>query len=861
MNLKYAMPTASISRRVVFAMSTVLINRQTDSQSSRKAWRYLGKVAAVFLGSLLLLGIMDAPAFALPHAPNSLVAEPSISPSINVSWSEPDTGEPNFYYLYRNLTTITVDNKASSGFIANLNGSINYYTDNSGIVGETYWYAVTAVDDDGEGSLSNSDDATVAGKENPHDSYTSVSNLCRDCHDIHNSLGSTLCFRRETEKEVCYTCHDGTGSDYNIRTGEGGFGELTLGETTRLSYHPVPNTNLELELSLNQMRCCDCHTPHLNPAERPRLLMAGGFDGGDEFCGYCHGSEANWKGINLIGSDHLSYIGDPHGHYLTTAFYTPSQSATKINCVACHAYHGADIRPLIPSTVNANSVIAGEDNFSNNTLCQACHDAAINGSAWGGLTLYNATKHALTEATHANVTWTAGAYENEYQGGYCLNCHNPHGTNYSPSLDTTYLESFADYQKDYQNQLCYDCHVDDKVPASNYSYRGKDPYIASGHGESADDGNVWPTSADTGGGLWTGGAEATQCINCHNPHGRNRGDGTAAFDYLLLRWAWDNPTNKSDEEYLCYGTSTGNSKSSGCHSVAYTYTNAGTGGFYGSDVSLNIWDLFNPGTVYEDGAVASNALINQRHDISCDDQNQYNAGAKIECDDCHNPHINTSDYDLVNGKSRVAIPANQPIDNFIEKYNTINTYTYSGGGTYNYYYAAGDADPTFGQDMPDFVSYCLACHDNPNVPSDVSYGDTGETANIAYTYFIGGGGMGGGLDKHGRGDGSGAGGPMDKGSLKTPYDSANTYASLNCTDCHEPHGSESLYHLKNQVVINGTMMSVAAGSSVVSDGYYGAAYGNIDSGWCTFCHNNVSDHGGGGTKPCSQCHSHGSGNF
>ncbi|HDP70034.1 MAG TPA: hypothetical protein ENN38_04400, partial [Actinobacteria bacterium] len=457
-----------------------------------QAGEFLVKIALIFLVALVMVGAIVNSAFALSSAPANLVAEPSISPEIDLNWDAPTTGTPNLYRIYRNLTSITAENRSSSNVLAEINGSITSYTDGSGIVGETYWYAVAAIDDDGEGPISNSDDATVAGKENPHGSYMSASNLCKDCHDIHNSVGSIVCFRRTSEKEVCYTCHDGTGSDYNVRTGEGGFGELALGETMKLSYHPVPNTNLELESPINPMRCCDCHTPHLNPTERPRLLIAGGFNGGDEFCGYCHGAETNWKGINLIGGDHLSYIGEPHGHNLTTASYTPSQAATKINCVACHAYHGADIRPLIPSTVYSHSVTSGTDGFSDNTFCRACHDVAINGSAWGGFTLYNATKHALTEATHANVTWTAGAYANEYQGGYCLNCHNPHGTNYSPSLDTTYLESFTDYQKDHQNQLCYDCHVDDKVPASDYSYRGKNSYIVSGHGESTSDGNIWP---------------------------------------------------------------------------------------------------------------------------------------------------------------------------------------------------------------------------------------------------------------------------------------------------------------------------------------------------------------------------------
>ncbi|MDO8886204.1 cytochrome c3 family protein, partial [Candidatus Oleimmundimicrobium sp.] len=574
--------------------------------TGKRSKNFLRKGALIFLGVVFMLGVTVCPAFAFPTAPTGLVAEPSVSPDINIGWSAPTTGAPNSYRVYRSLTSITDENKLSAVILVNLSGSITSYVDKSGISGETYWYAAAAIDDDGEGLLSNSDDATVAGKENPHGTYMDTSNLCRDCHDAHNSVGSTVSFRRASEKEVCYTCHDGTGSDYNIRTGEGGFDEVTLGETTRISYHPVPNTNLELESPLNPISCCDCHTPHLDPTGRSRLLMAGGFDGGDEFCGYCHGPNPNWKGVNLIGGDHLSYIGEPHGHYLTTASYTPSQAATKINCLACHGYHGADIRPLIPSTVYSNPVISGGDSFSNNTFCQACHNSAIDGSAWGGLALYDNVKHGLTVAAHANLTWTAGAYENEYQGGYCLNCHNPHGTNYSPSLDTTYLESFTDYQKDYQNQLCYDCHVDSKVPASDYSYKGKDSYIVSGHGESMNSGNIWPTSADTGGGLWTGGAEPTQCVNCHNPHGKDRGDG-AAYDFLLLRWAWDSTGNKSGEEYLCYGTSSGSSQSSGCHSVAYTYSNLGTGGFYGSDVSLNIWDLFNPTTEVTATAIASNA--------------------------------------------------------------------------------------------------------------------------------------------------------------------------------------------------------------------------------------------------------------
>ncbi len=82
----------------------------------------------------------------------------------------------------------------------------------------------------------------------PHDGYAASTNLCSNCHAVHGSSGPTL-FVEATEKQVCYTCHDGTGSSYNVKTADTtmpfawDFGEDPVGTTSKISYHPVPGAS------------------------------------------------------------------------------------------------------------------------------------------------------------------------------------------------------------------------------------------------------------------------------------------------------------------------------------------------------------------------------------------------------------------------------------------------------------------------------------------------------------------------------------------------------------------------------------------------------------------------------------------
>jgi len=679
-----------------------------------------------------------------PAAPNIFLE--SGSGHITVTWTAASDAESDIsgYNIFRSIDSI-VD--ATDEWVGSVDGTTLIYQDDSVIPGEDYYYDVRAVNGAGLTAFSGNPAGPehAEGTEKPHGVYENNTDLCKDCHETHDSEGSTFIFRRETQKITCLVCHDGTGSSTDI---ESKFGYAA---TTGSAHSLEPDT----EPDNSTIKYCDsCHTPHFDPTGTAKLVRD----------------------------------------------------------------------PIRGTTVTGND----------NTVCFACHEKlsylTITTDAWWGETIYNASKHATGTATNALGTYP----DTSYTRGLCLNCHDVHGSQYTDlQRDTSYLASE-------KNQLCYMCHDDSSISfGSTYSYRGKTTYTASAHGTSTSTYNHWPTTADTGAGLGTGGAEAKQCINCHNPHGKDRGDGTA-FDYLLLRWGYGTGTYKSDEEYLCYGVASGTSKGTGCHSQSFAYDIADTT-FYGGG-TRNIWDLFNPSTIREAGAIASTAKINQRHDISYYDQNTYNAGAKIECDDCHNPHINNDDYDF-STKSRIADP-DGTTSNFTSKYATSNTY---GGNSYRS--AATDLDPSFGNNLPDFVAYCLACHDNDSLPSSVSWGTAGATKDIDSVYFS--------LNQHGSVNGYAAG----YGTLKPPWQNGSyPYAALNCTDCHEPHGSDGLYHLKTSIVINGTTLTTGGSLTeyvVINNNYGNSGTGGSYIGWCSFCHD-ISSHK---NTSCGNCHDHGDSRF
>lgn len=198
---------------------------------------------------------------------------------------------------------------------------------------------------------------------------------------------------------------------------------------------------------------------------------------------------------------------------------------------------------------------------------------------------------------------------------------------------------------------------------------------------------------------------------------------------------------------------------------------------------------------------------------------------------------------------------------------------------------------------PDMITYCLVCHDD-NPPADVVMNTTDALENIANAYT-------GTADQHGPDAGNGGG----RGELKAPWHNVGgswseaelgqPYASIQCTTCHESHGSDNLFHLRTSMTVRGQVMwvggqtgsgfegltpeTIGSKFTAVSDHAWGdTTYvlpcfdGNTQvsctnpagvqnefgwGAWCTFCHDMDSHGQSESNNGCSSGHKHNGGNF
>lgn len=143
---------------------------------------------------------------------------------------------------------------------------------------------------------------------------------------------------------------------------------------------------------------------------------------------------------------------------------------------------------------------------------------------------------------------------------------------------------------------------------STHSYRGKDAYANSIHSQEA-----LISTDKTGAAIGTGGAQAGQCINCHNPHGEDDGTGKPNKKALM----------GGKEENACFS----------CHDNAANSQN-----------NINIKERF---TTADSSfpSTSSPDVSSARHGVS--DADQQKSGVKLECTSCHNPHLNNANNKVI----------------------------------------------------------------------------------------------------------------------------------------------------------------------------------------------------------------------
>lgn len=198
--------------------------------------------------------------------------------------------------------------------------------------------------------------------------------------------------------------------------------------------------------------------------------------------------------------------------------------------------------------------------------------------------------------------------------------------------------------------------------------------------------------------------------------------------------------------------------------------------------------------------------INTRHDISDIDQNY--SLTKLECTNCHGAHL----ADRIN--------------------MTIDPDT---GAPYN----NTMIHPGSNETIVDSITYCLKCHDNSWAPDVAGPSIITNISDVYNDPSIFG-------DEHGAASGRG------NSRLIGVYESwgrSRNVPPLPCTDCHDPHGSKGIYHLKTLKDRKGKNITITSNNINKHDVAH----------WCSNCHSNPMNQLSGRRGNClnSGCHIHG----
>ena len=497
--------------------------------------------------------------------------------TITLSWTAPLSTNISHYNIYRE------DSSGNGGvLIGSVDAPLTEFVDQPVGVYQHYWYTVAAVDDEGnEGRLSiEKHYRTVAstGPESPHTGNQDArdAETCSVCHAAHDApVAKLLKSEHGTDVALCLTCHDGTGSQFDVR-GEYLYELDEEGQPRehfsahRVTIYPNeaergehPTDTPLVEGGEYGFVCVDCHTAHGGAQPSPKMLSVDGATSGNAVC-YGSGCHGPVDPHNFGKDDYLFDFEQAFEVSVHNTDIADPESGTEVRCSTCHQPHASPNEWLW--------------NYSEYNACFQCH-ANGQDSIYARITLRDDpdTSHdVLRSAQEANDTYMA-----------CQHCHNTHAvTSEKPLVDPWSPGIMPGEQWDEDrdaplavadgpdshllpryNRFCFSCHGTAGLPQAEDTLPWVDPPDDAGilakniETDWALDGRVHGLGSAGGAVLdedvmgYENG-QTLSCMTCHEPHGtinnyNLRGDvpaldGTFPKNRMLLVQNLSGPTTPVD---------------------------------------------------------------------------------------------------------------------------------------------------------------------------------------------------------------------------------------------------------------------------------------------------------------------------
>jgi hypothetical protein len=619
----------------------------------------------------------------------------------------------------------------------------------------------------------------IPGFEGPH--MIEEPDICNRCHGIAGQPGGHPGLV-EGQAVLCMSCHSAGGQAFSVpmheldvadpygtnpsaADGAGRSHAWGVPAVNALADSTGPAAGSEMSYYLDaggNMKCATCHNQHNNDSGSPYLRVS---NEGDAMCKECHAARDKGPGE---GGTHAVGFAYPGG----TGEFPPSGGlgslllkAGKVECMTCHSPHYADSGGANGGEGDGMLLRSANDE----SLCQTCHSEHAIHTPSGDWQPTCTACHEVHDPDNPNLSLVAGTVYNQTLGVD------------KPVVFTsrTGPNSFDDGDPTDLDGICQVCHT-----ATTYH---KHDGSGIAHNDGADCTQCHPHDA---GFMPTGG----DCISCHSSP-QDNGDGVPVGGRRAV--VGEFPVG---DAHAHYGAELSSSACTVCHDLT-THQNGyvelldpDDGSLYTfvrpadlvSDPDLSDFcaschdadgaarlgaaamDPFGNGNPPPDvagrfmgtlqwnewygdwcfGEEGTLRAVNSHHDIS--DADQAFSGAKIECLNCHGAHAAGSTQPLVDPYGGLTL---------VPWSGTGNDFCLSchAGGN-------GHADPAFPSGFPtDVIGPTVALRGLDTC----DYGGTPWYVDYTWTHVA-----------HG----------LDSKRGWPGYSGAPD-AVLNCTDCHDPHGS------------------------------------------------------------------------